>query len=220
MILCAPAAAVSDRGTPHCRPVPLLVMTTCTGAVKRAPAVAPPWRGGIRASNARCACSSSAAVKESRLTSIRLCDCGGQLRYKDARRHRLPGVTGHRWVCETCGAAKTRWGAATPAERHRERLQSRRSSAKVRNQIRDLIAQAKNQPCADCGGRFPTCAMDLDHVRGHKQFKVSEAVQKAYGVGLARVRAEIAKCDVVCANCHRIRTERAGYTVTSVGRTA
>jgi hypothetical protein len=53
--------------------------------------------------------------------------------------------------------------------------------------------------------------MDLDHVRGQKEFKVSEAVARAYGTNLARVRAEIAKCDVVCANCHRIRTEAGGY---------
>ena len=49
--------------------------------------------------------------------------------------------------------------------------------------------------------------MDLDHVRGPKEFKVSEAVQKAYVISVESVRAEIAKCDVVCANCHRLRTE-------------
>jgi hypothetical protein len=48
--------------------------------------------------------------------------------------------------------------------------------------------------------------MDLDHVRGRKEFKVSEAVQKAYSINVERLHAEIAKCDVVCANCHRIRT--------------
>ena len=49
--------------------------------------------------------------------------------------------------------------------------------------------------------------MDLDHVRGGKEFKVSDAVQLAYGVSLERSWAEIAKCDVVCANCHRVRTD-------------
>lgn len=49
--------------------------------------------------------------------------------------------------------------------------------------------------------------MDLDHVRGQKEFKVSEAVQKAYVITIEKLRVEIAKCDVVCANCHRIRTE-------------
>jgi hypothetical protein len=53
--------------------------------------------------------------------------------------------------------------------------------------------------------------MDFDHVRGSKTFKVSEAVQLPTGIGFEKVRAEIAKCDVVCANCHRIRTRAAGY---------
>jgi hypothetical protein len=113
-------------------------------------------------------------------------------------------------VCESCGADKTRWEAATAEERERERAQSRRASAKYRARIRVLIADAKNRPCADCGGRFPTYAMDFDHVRGHKAFKVSEAVQRAYAMTLERVQAEIAKCDVVCANCHRLRTESCG----------
>ena len=128
--------------------------------------------------------------------------------YRDARRHSMPGLRqGHRWVCESCSAIKTRWEAATPEERERERGQSRRASAKYRGRIRAIIAEAKNQPCSDCGGRFPTCVMDQDHVRGEKKFKVSEAVQRAYGLTLDRVRTEIAKCDVVCANCHRVRTE-------------
>jgi hypothetical protein len=86
------------------------------------------------------------------------------------------------------------------------------ASAKHRASIRSLIEEAKNVLCADCGGGYPTCAMDLDHVHGAKEFKVSEAVQRCYGLVFERVRAEIAKCEVVCANCHRIRTEQSGYT--------
>lgn len=110
-------------------------------------------------------------------------------------------------MCESCGAVKTRWQAATPEERERERAQSRRANAKYRARIRAIIEEAKNRPCSDCGGRFPKCAMDLDDVRGRKEFKISEAVQLAYGVSLERIRTEIAKCDIVCANCHRIRTD-------------
>jgi len=57
--------------------------------------------------------------------------------------------------------------------------------------------------------------MDLDHVHGPKDFKVSEAVQAAYAYPLTRVYEEIAKCEVVCANCHRIRTARTGYGIAS-----
>lgn len=166
-----------------------------------------------KAGSAFDASSSLDAAKGYPLTKARFCECGGRLRYRDARKYSIAGVPdgAHRWICEDCAAVKTRWEAATPEERQRERAQSRRASARFRARIRLLIAAAKNRPCADCGGRFPTCVMDLDHVRGQKEFKVSEAVQRAYGTNLARVRAEIAKCDVVCANCHRIRTESAGY---------
>jgi hypothetical protein len=65
-----------------------------------------------------------------------------------------------------------------------------------------LLAQMKNKPCADCGGKFPTMCMDFDHVRGRKEF----AISSRWGTSLGRLNKEIAKCDLVCANCHRIRT--------------
>jgi len=56
----------------------------------------------------------------------------------------------------------------------------------------------------DCGGRFPPECMDFDHVRGDKDFNVSHVAKAVKNFDL--LRAEIAKCDLVCANCHRIRT--------------
>ena len=62
---------------------------------------------------------------------------------------------------------------------------------------------AKDQPCADCDVKYPPHVMDFDHVRGEKEFGIGESY---YRVGRKRLLAEIAKCDVVCANCHRERT--------------
>jgi hypothetical protein len=45
--------------------------------------------------------------------------------------------------------------------------------------------------------------MQFDHVRGEKLFNVSYFRSKAK---IDFLLAEIAKCDVVCANCHAIRT--------------
>lgn len=58
--------------------------------------------------------------------------------------------------------------------------------------------------CADCGYNAHAEALDFDHVRGTKEFDIG-------GVGVvsrgkARILLEIEKCDVVCANCHRVRT--------------
>ena len=60
----------------------------------------------------------------------------------------------------------------------------------------------KDRPCMDCGGIFPPYVMDFDH-RGDKSFVLSRGI-KQYSA--EAVDAEIAKCDLVCSNCHRIRT--------------
>lgn len=70
-----------------------------------------------------------------------------------------------------------------------------------------LLAALKDVPCADCGNRYPACVMQFDHVRGEK---VGDVASMKW-VAVERIRAEAAKCDVVCANCHSIRThERRG----------
>ncbi|KKL22649.1 hypothetical protein LCGC14_2433320, partial [marine sediment metagenome] len=76
-----------------------------------------------------------------------------------------------------------------------------KNTQKVRN--RQIILQAKSVPCVDCGTMFPLPAMDFDHVRGEKLGCVSRLTAR---FGKTRLLEEMAKCDVVCANCHRIRT--------------
>lgn len=76
--------------------------------------------------------------------------------------------------------------------------------AKRRNaKMRQFIQDTKSVPCADCGHSYPWYVMDFDH-RGDKEFNLSVASNKGYGE--QRVRDEMAKCEIVCANCHRIRT--------------
>lgn len=57
-------------------------------------------------------------------------------------------------------------------------------------------------PCVDCG-YSDIRALDFDHVRG---VKLSEVTTMAAGAfSLEKIKNEIAKCEVRCANCHRIR---------------
>jgi hypothetical protein len=86
-----------------------------------------------------------------------------------------------------------------------------RASAAVRNErrraaIRRIIRDAKDRPCSDCGVRYPVYVMDFDH---------READRKRFNIGRdalsgpcseEALKGEIEKCDVVCANCHRLRT--------------
>jgi hypothetical protein len=74
--------------------------------------------------------------------------------------------------------------------------------------IRALVRGAKDMPCADCGQRFPYYVMEFDHRSGEpKCFNIGD-VNDRRRVGRSRLQAEIAKCDVVCANCHRERTHQ------------
>ena len=72
-------------------------------------------------------------------------------------------------------------------------------------EIRNLIIESKSVPCKDCGQRFPTYCMDFDHLPGYKKiFNISKYQRQ--NKSLQQVINEITKCEVVCANCHRIRT--------------
>jgi cytochrome P450 len=78
-----------------------------------------------------------------------------------------------------------------------------RNKEQVRK-LQEMIREAKSVPCMDCKKPFPYYVMDFDHVRGKKLFNISEGFRLCAPLKMA---AEIAKCDVVCANCHRERTQ-------------
>lgn len=57
--------------------------------------------------------------------------------------------------------------------------------------------------CLDCGYREHAVALDFDHRPGSdKSFNLNQAGTKS----LALLETEMAKCDVRCANCHRVIT--------------
>lgn len=87
----------------------------------------------------------------------------------------------------------------------RERERYRRNRLERQRKIRFLIAGMKhNKRCGDCGIVFPYFLLEYDHVRGSKAFRVGAAQQLKFSH--ARLLDEIAKCELVCVNCHRRRT--------------
>jgi hypothetical protein len=68
-----------------------------------------------------------------------------------------------------------------------------------------LLDYFETHPCVDCGETDPV-VLEFDHLRD-KRFNISDGIANK---PWALVLAEIAKCDVVCANCHRRRTARRG----------
>lgn len=66
------------------------------------------------------------------------------------------------------------------------------------------LDEVRDVPCADCNQKFPPVCMQFDHIpeRGEKKFNLANG----YGRSDDDINIEYAKCEIVCANCHMIRT--------------
>lgn len=79
-----------------------------------------------------------------------------------------------------------------------------------RQQKRKTAVQAwanslkEGRPCADCGGLFPGPVMHWDHLPQYP--KIGSISDMALSRTRAVVFEELKKCELVCANCHAIRT--------------
>jgi hypothetical protein len=72
--------------------------------------------------------------------------------------------------------------------------------AKLTQEVADY---KESNPCKDCGNFYPACVMDFDHISDNKFKNVSSLVRRG---SRKQVWEEVAKCELVCANCHRLRT--------------
>ena len=79
--------------------------------------------------------------------------------------------------------------------------------AERRNKLIEIVNSIKSQPCIDCGVSYPPIVMDFDHVRGTKEFNISSEIRNNVP-SEERLKKELDKCEVVCSNCHRIRTAK------------
>lgn len=59
----------------------------------------------------------------------------------------------------------------------------------------------KSLKCVYCGFNNPV-ALDFHHTEDNKDFTIANMIQRHYAKD--RVLKEVAKCIVLCANCHRI----------------
>lgn len=81
-------------------------------------------------------------------------------------------------------------------------------SAKHRKQLHKILEELhlykEKHGCADCRNHYPHYVLEFDHRPEETKIDVVYRVLRSYGPQAAW--DEVAKCDVVCANCHKIRT--------------
>ena len=96
---------------------------------------------------------------------------------------------------------------ARPEKSQKNREYAKQSKPRRRNIARLFLQWIKSAPCMDCGVQYPPYVMDFDHRQ--PKASVNDAVgllASRAAVNGDRLMEEIYKCDLVCANCHRVRT--------------
>ena len=137
---------------------------------------------------------------------MKLCSGCGQVKALSEfhkNRGRKDGVNSY---CKTCRAVidharyEAKVGRSVP--RHPQRSELTRKAW--------LISLKAGKPCTDCGRIFPHQVMQWDHRPGTE--KLGEISGEFRKRTREEILAEIAKCDLVCTNCHAIRTfSRSGW---------
>lgn len=104
-------------------------------------------------------------------------------------------------LCKDCRLATDR---RRRANRSIEQIEKdRQSFRESKNRHKEKLDQIKlNSGCVDCGYNKHVEALDFDHIENNKSFSIATAKSNRWEV----LEAEIAKCEVVCSNCHRVRT--------------
>jgi hypothetical protein len=105
-------------------------------------------------------------------------------------------------VCRECRRGYSRRYHGKDVGAFNERRRARVARYRARNQA-FVAAYLREHPCADCGV-VDLIVLEFDHVRGAKRCSVSDLIRS--GARIELLRAEIDKCVVRCANCHRRRT--------------
>lgn len=106
---------------------------------------------------------------------------------------------GHQGTCRDCNRVALKDHYEANIDYYLEK--ARRAADRLKQKY---IEFKTGKPCFDCGEMFPHYVLEFDH-RGDepKQFNIANMIPAK---GWAAILTEIAKCDLVCANCHKIRT--------------
>jgi len=81
------------------------------------------------------------------------------------------------------------------------KIYARERDKKHRDEVKEFVRQVKNVPCADCHRRFPYYIMQFHHLDPTtKEFDIYSGGGRTHSI--KKLKAEIEKCVIICANCH------------------
>ncbi len=122
-------------------------------------------------------------------------------------------------ICRSCDNVRAREYYANNRAAHVRVIMARKAAQRIAA-LDALGTYLLAHPCVDCG-ESDIRVLDFDHRESdQKHAEVMKLAQDGYSI--AKIMAEIAKCDVRCRNCHaKVTYERMGDNWRSalIGRT-
>lgn len=134
--------------------------------------------------------------------SEKMCRCCLQIKPIEEFTKRTGDTLSRQSWCKKCVLVLVKKSGKAWAATDRGKYSKKVRYRKWYDKRREIVNEKKNVPCQDCGIKYHPYVMDFDHVRGKKVAAISKLHYRDINILLE----EIAKCDVVCANCHRQRT--------------
>lgn len=109
--------------------------------------------------------------------------------------------------CDKCRKAATDYQRERRNKREDVRLKDREGNRKRSQELYAFVAKLKTgKPCADCGVSYPHYVMQFDHLG--EEPKLGNIGTMSRNSTEEKILVEVAKCELVCANCHAERTHQ------------
>tara|TARA_R110000803_G_scaffold39201_11_gene84538 strand:- start:75 stop:539 length:465 start_codon:yes stop_codon:yes gene_type:complete len=132
---------------------------------------------------------------------MKTCNNCGEQKPKTEFNKKKRRPDGLQQICRPCERERNREYYSKNKERMKKQINEARKkrSFSIKQEVFEYLLE---HPCVDCGETDPR-VLDFDHLRD----KDSDIAAMLSGVsGISKIREEIDKCEVRCANCHRIKT--------------
>lgn len=139
-------------------------------------------------------------MAKSKNETKRCTKCGTEKSLSEFRKKDLLRLSSH---CNDCQRAYLRDHYRRNKEHYIQKAKKRSTEVGQENRGK-IIEYLSTHPCVDCGESDPR-VLEFDHVNGKKQKDIAVMI---YDYPWYKVEAEIAKCEIRCANCHRRRTHQ------------
>lgn len=113
-------------------------------------------------------------------------------------------------ICKACHRIMAKMHYQNNKEYYKKKSNQNRKSYKIRGK-KFLIEYLQSHPCVDCG-EDDIEVLQFDHTIELNNWKAPR-VTSLVAQSLNKIKEEIAKCDVRCANCHVRKTRRLAGTL-------